>query len=58
MDEAVAAATQGDECLDDFLPLLVHGDFGLNGELPPEFVEAVSGLAGPGKIERNLREHL
>lgn len=58
MDEAVAAATQGDQCLDDYLPLLINGDFGVNGELPPDFIEAVSSLAGPEKIERILREHL
>lgn len=58
IDEAITASTQGDESLDDFLPLLINGNFGMDGALPPEFVEAVSQLAGRETMERIRQEYL
>lgn len=58
VDGAIIAATQDDQSLDNFLPLLINGDFGQNGELPPEFVEVVSKLTGRETIERIVREYL
>lgn len=58
VDEAIIAATQKDKSLDDLLPLLINGDFGPNGELPPDFVEVASKMAGREKIERISLEYL
>lgn len=58
VDEAIIAATRDDSSLDDLLPLLINGEFGPDGELPPEFVQVVGEWVGREEIERIIRAYL
>jgi hypothetical protein len=58
VDEAITSATRGGESLDDYLPLLADGHFGENGELPPEFSQALIDVVGHEKVDRIYREYL
>lgn len=52
VDHALIEATQGKQSLDDYLVLLINGQFGVNGELPDEFVNVMVEVLGQEKIER------
>jgi hypothetical protein len=58
LDEVISTATDGSRSLDDFLPLLLNGDFGANGELPPEFLESVGKVVDPDDIGQVLQRYL
>lgn len=58
VDEVISAATGGERSLDHFLPLLLNGDFGADGKLPPEFLESVQRIVDPDAIEQVVQKYL
>jgi hypothetical protein len=58
INELISSGTDGQSSLDDYLPLLVDGGFGDDGELPREFIEHVGRAAGKGRLSRVLQEYL
>jgi hypothetical protein len=58
LDEAISAATGDGRSLDEFLPLLLKGEFGVDGALPWEFVESAISSVGPDVIEPIFRDYL
>lgn len=58
LDQALIGATQGKKTLDDYLPLLINGQYGVNGELPDKFFQAMIDVIGKEKVERLLDQYL
>ncbi|TBU77002.1 hypothetical protein DNK10_05555 [Pseudomonas daroniae] len=58
VDQALIQATQGKKSLDDYLSLLVNGQFGINGELPAEFLEALVEMIGKDNVDRLHQDYL
>lgn len=58
LDQALIDSTQGKKNLDDYLSLLVNGQFGDNGELPDKFFQAIIDVLGKEKVERLLHQYL
>lgn len=58
LDQALMGATQGKKTLDDYLPLLINDQYGVNGELPDKFFQAMIDVIGKEKVERLLDQYL
>ena len=58
VDDLIQSASEGEESLDDFLPLLHQHPFEADGQLPPEFLDAVGDLAGQPRLEEILDFYL
>lgn len=58
LDGAIMAASQSKRSLDNYLGMLVKGEFGANGELPVDFQKRVTEVIGERKMSGLLSEYL
>lgn len=58
LDRLIAVKTKGHGSLDDYLPLLIKGDFGVSGELPQEFVDELQREIGASHFSEIMKDYL
>lgn len=58
LDILIATKTKGHGSLDDYLPLLIKGDFGISGELPQEFVNEIQRVIGASHFSEIVKDYL